>query len=64
LHAAVILRKTRLENKTGSLAFHAAVGQINHAFINNSNSYEELRQLPGSNILCLMTLSSIHSLPA
>jgi len=63
LHAAVILVR-KAENKTGSLVFHAVAGQINHAFVNNSNTYEDLRRLPGSNILCPMTLSSIPSLPA
>jgi hypothetical protein len=55
---------SKAERWQKSLAFRAAAGQINHAFINNSNTYEDLHPLHGSNILSGMTRSRTLSLPA
>jgi hypothetical protein len=58
------MEQLKVKGQKSRLAFRAPAGQINHAIVNNSNTYEDLRAPPGSNILFPMIRSRTPSLPA
>jgi hypothetical protein len=53
-----------MKGQESRLAFRTPAGQINHAIVNNSNTYEDLRAPPGSNIICPMIRSRTLPLAA